>query len=131
MYFVDMARRGLDADMVFIWATRTPLDWLVGALQLGLIGFFFVVASFWMARLFRLRTTGFILLASLPATIGVLWVALQPTTLVANHLFYPPTWLTPASLGWSLAAAAISYVLAARQLKSASAKLGPSDKNDG
>lgn len=117
MYFVDMFRRGLDADMVFLWATRTPLDWLVGAAQLGLIGVVVVVASFWTARLFRLRTTGFVLLASLPATIGVLWIALQPTTLVADHLFYPPTWLTPASLGWSLAAAAISYVFAARSLK--------------
>ena len=118
MFFVDMFRRGLDADMVFRWAARTPLDLLVGLAQLGLMGFVVVVVSFWLARLFRLPNSGFVLLASLPATIGVLWIAVQPATLVADQLSYPPTWLAPASLGLSLAVAAISYVFAALSLQS-------------
>jgi len=116
-YIVDLQRTGLDADSVFLWASWTPLDSLGGMAQMGFIGVAFVSAGFWLSRLLRLGPAGFVLLTSFPVTVAMLWMGLEPTTLVDNHLFCTPTWLTPFSLDCSLAAGALGYLITARSLK--------------
>ncbi len=110
MYLIDQTRRGLDADMNHLWATRTLLDLLVGAGQIGAIGVFVVVLSFWLSRLFRLQEFGFVLLTSVPISAVFLLAGLWPRTLIAEPYAYPPTWLGPIALGLTLAAAAASYL---------------------
>lgn len=110
MYLIDQTRRGLDADMNHLWATRTLLDLLIGAVQIGAIGLALTVLSFWLARLFKWKKRGFVLLTSLPVPLAIFWGQIQPSTLVAEPYAYPPTWLGPIAFGLTLAAAAASYL---------------------
>ncbi|MBL0947509.1 hypothetical protein [Brevundimonas sp.] len=110
MYLVDQTRRGLDADMNHLWATRTPLELLVWATQIGGFGVVVIALSFWLSRLLRLNRFGFVLLTSVPIPIALLLAGLWPSTSIAEPYAYPPTWLFPVALWITLAAAATSYL---------------------
>ena len=129
MWLTDQFRHGLDADMVHLWATRSPAWFARAVPEAGVLAAPFLILAYWLVRWRRLRRRWFIAIAAaVPATamLGLSLCAsvgeiLQPTRGVipfeANSLTYLPNYLFPTSIAVALSAAALTYLAFAKPAK--------------
>ena len=126
MWLTDQFRRGLDADMVHLWATRTPLDLIGMGVMFSLAAVPFHVLAWWVVRAGRLGRAWFIALAAIGAAAPVLVPALlsafaervTPTRGVipfeASSLSYLPNYLVPAAIAFAMSMGALGFLAIAR-----------------
>lgn len=122
MWLTDQFRYGLDADMVHLWATRTPVWFVRGIFEIGVFGTPFLILAYWVVRLRGLGRGWFFAIASIVPAAPVLGLGLyfaleeilQPTRGVtpyeASSLTYLPNYLAPVSITAAMWAAAFIYL---------------------
>jgi hypothetical protein len=129
MWLTDQFRYGLDADMVHLWGTRSPLWFALAIPQAGLLATPFLILAYWLVRWRRLQRRWFVVIASaVPASLLLglnlyyaIDEALRPTRGImpfeANSFSYLPNYLGPASIAVALCLAALTYLAFAKPAK--------------
>ncbi|MFT4913865.1 MAG: hypothetical protein ACI9YM_002475 [Brevundimonas sp.] len=126
MWLTDQFRQGLDADMVHLWATRTPLDLVGMGVVFGLLAIPFYALTYWVVRIAKLDRVWFIVFPAIGAAGPVLGVGLYyslaelmpPTRGVvpfeASSLSYLPNYLVPAAIALAMSLGALGFLATAR-----------------
>lgn len=126
MWLTDQFRHGLDADMVHLWATRSPTWFAIAVATIGVFASPFLILAYWLVRWRKLDRRWFVAIASaVPASLSlgpVLFFAAQeifrPTRGVipfeTTSFTYLPNYLAPASVAVALGLAAFSYLALAK-----------------
>lgn len=126
MWLTGKFRRGLDADVQAMWMFMTPVSLAFLIMVMAVFALAGLVVAYGAARLLKLGSRGFVLLAagvfSLPVLATNLYYAVdeifRPTVGVvrfeASSLTYLPNYLLPASIAVAMGAGALVYLAVAR-----------------